>query len=130
MLKSSETSSCSCRGFSELLKREIFTQNMSTVRIKRIVALYGNRSVIQRKCQNAVYNVYSGGGTRHVMAAILGQLVTTDDESLLAAFPLSTFYNLHEWTLLLSTLRALLVVLTRYEHLLCGKCCVLSSRSD
>lgn len=52
------------------------------------------------------------------MAAILSQLVTTDDESLLAAFPLSTFYNLHEWTLLLSTLRALLVVLTRYEHLL------------
>lgn len=113
-----------------MVKREIFTQNMSTVRIKRIVALYGNRSVIQRKCQNAVYNVYSGGGTRHVMAAILSQLVTTDDESLLAAFPLSTFYNLHEWTLLLSTLRALLVVLTRYEHLLCGKWCVLSSRSD
>lgn len=67
---------------------------------------------------------------RHVKAAILSQLVTTDDESLLAAFPLSTFYNLHEWTLLLSTLRALLVVLTRYEHLLCGKCCVLSSRND
>lgn len=35
---------------------------------------------------------------RHVKAAILSQLVTTDDESLLAAFPLSTFYNLHEWT--------------------------------
>lgn len=128
MLKSSETSSCSCRGFSELLKREIFTQNMSTVRIKRIVALYGNRSVIQTKISKRGLKRLQWW--RHVMAAILSQLVTTDDESLLAAFPLSTFYNLHEWTLLSSTLRALLVVLTRYEHLLCGKCCVLSSRSD